>query len=190
MINLQSTLFLDLFPGPSGSFPAFLHVHGEYLYFSSSGIDTSWMIEYDHTDSCNSYKQSTYDQKIFYAVSESTYWDVARTYDCPLGFHWASTQEGFQHFNSHTDADVEEYWHAEEGSESHAMSWHICIISLSETIAHTYTHIHIHTHTYTYTYTHTYIYIHIHTQYLSLIMSHLNCLDFFAYFCHTLRCNG
>ena len=117
-INLQSSLFLDLLPGPSGSFPAFLHVHGVYLYFSSGGIDVSWMIEQEHTDTCNSYKQSTYDRKMFYAVSENTYWDVDRTYDCPLGFHWASTEEGFEHFTSHSDVDVEDQWHKDGGSGS------------------------------------------------------------------------
>ena len=115
---MQSSLFLDLLPGPSGSFPAFLHVHGVYLYFSSGGIDVSWMIEQEHTDTCNSYKQSTYDRKMFYAVSENTYWDVDRTYDCPLGFHWASTEEGFEHFTSHSDVDVEDQWHADGGSGS------------------------------------------------------------------------
>ena len=76
----------------------------------------SWMVNPSHIDQCDSYRQSTYDQQVYFAVSESTYWDPTRTYDCPYGYHWASTDEGYAHFTSHADGGVEGYWH-EGGGE-------------------------------------------------------------------------
>ena len=46
--SLSPTIFADLYPGPIGSSPAFMTVHNGYLFFSSSGDDTSWMVVPGH----------------------------------------------------------------------------------------------------------------------------------------------
>jgi len=35
---------------------------------------------------------------MYFAVANSSVWDPARVYDCPAGFHWASTEEGYRLF--------------------------------------------------------------------------------------------
>jgi hypothetical protein len=38
------------------------------------------------------------DVAVFYAVSESNTWIPGSVYDCPSGYHWASTAEGTAYF--------------------------------------------------------------------------------------------
>ena len=52
--------------------------------------DLSWMYT---GDSGGGMRQSTYDSRIWYAVSSSTTWDKNATYDAPTGYHWAHTGE-------------------------------------------------------------------------------------------------
>ena len=35
-------------------------------------------------------------QEIYYAISASNTWDPTYVYDCPAGYHWASTDEALQ----------------------------------------------------------------------------------------------
>jgi hypothetical protein len=35
-------------------------------------------------------------QEIYYAISASNVWDPTYVYDCPAGYHWASTDEALQ----------------------------------------------------------------------------------------------
>ena len=44
------------------------------------------------------FNQSSPDVGVYYAVSASTFWVPAAVYDCPSGYHWASTAEGQQFF--------------------------------------------------------------------------------------------
>ena len=90
--------FLDQVPGADGAEPSDLEVHGEYLFFSSAGIDLSWMVAANYRDECNSFRQSSHDSRVFFAVSGSNEWVPGRTYDCPLGYHWASTEEAHNYF--------------------------------------------------------------------------------------------
>ena len=92
--------FLDLVPGSAGSDPSYMRVHNGYLYFGSSGIDNSWMVLPSKRDRCDSFRQSSFDTKVFFAVSDSTTWNPKRRYDCPLGYHWATTEEGHRHFTT------------------------------------------------------------------------------------------
>ena len=46
------------------------------------------------TDNCGGFRQSTYDPRVFYAVSKSTTWSKTTVYSCPRGYYWASTQDG------------------------------------------------------------------------------------------------
>ena len=45
-------------------------------------------------DNCGGFRQSTYDPRVFYAVSESVTWSTTTVYSCPRGYYWASTQDG------------------------------------------------------------------------------------------------
>lgn len=69
----------DLYPGPKGSNPSFLtppfSVDGR-VYFSASGLDLSWQIPIDHRDSCQSFRPSAFDSRVYYAVSEVNVWDL------------------------------------------------------------------------------------------------------------------
>ena len=126
MASLGITQFADLLPGADGSAPSWMTVHGNYLYFASAGVDVSWMVRPSQRDQCNSFRQSTFDARVFFAVSDSNVWQPGRLYDCPLGFHWASTEEAHRYFPA-PDPSLLEYhnpmvndlrqWHAEAGAE-------------------------------------------------------------------------
>jgi len=94
----------DIFPGSRGSSPRYLTTFNDELYFQADGVDTTWMLHnpenhmgrYYHpndVDECNGFRQSSINTDVFFAVSESSTWDQDRAYDCPAGFHWASTAE-------------------------------------------------------------------------------------------------
>lgn len=93
-------MFADLYPGSVGSDPAHMVTHNELLYFSSSGVDTSWRVALDHRDNCSSLRPSGFDSRVRFAVAESAAWDPTRLYDCPTGFRWASTAEAYGLFPS------------------------------------------------------------------------------------------
>jgi hypothetical protein len=104
----SSTLFADLMPGPMGAAPAFLHTHNGVMYFAAAGIDTTWMPPPGQRDACGSFRQSTFDARVSFAVSQNTTWMPRRAYDCPVGYHWASTAEGYALFTSPTDNNANE----------------------------------------------------------------------------------
>jgi ELWxxDGT repeat protein len=112
-----SVLFADLMPGDKGSSPAFLSVFKDHMYFAADGVDTSWMVLPQHRDRCDSFRQSSLDERIHFAVSQHTEWLPTRTYDCPVGFHWASTDEGQQLFTSHLDTTLNRQWHSQHSAE-------------------------------------------------------------------------
>jgi len=58
---------------------------------SNKPRDLSWM---ETSDGFKGFKQSEYHPRVYYAVSKSNKWDIKRVYDCPVGYHWASTAEG------------------------------------------------------------------------------------------------
>ncbi len=95
-------MVIDALPGPEGSNPQFLTVWGSYLYFTASGIDTTWIIgAYAGgddvvlpSDECGGFRSSILNPDIAFAVAKSTTWDSGKQYDCPPGYHWASTAEG------------------------------------------------------------------------------------------------
>ncbi len=97
-----TTMVIDALPGPEGSNPQYLTVWGSYLYFSASGIDTTWIIG-SHaggddvtlpSDECCGFRPSILNPDIAFAVAKNTTWDPEKRYDCPPGYHWASTAEG------------------------------------------------------------------------------------------------
>ena len=116
--DATATLFFDLMPGGRGGQPSFLHVHGDYLYFAADGTDTSWMVMPEHRDTCGSFRQSSFDSRVSFAVSQSTTWQPERVYDCPAGYHWASTEEGYRYFTSYLDGTLERFWHSEHSAEA------------------------------------------------------------------------
>ncbi len=93
---------IDAIPGPEGSNPQFLTVWDSYLYFSASGIDTTWMIGAYvggddvmlPSDECGGFRPSILNPDIAFAVAKNTTWDPEKRYDCPPGYYWASTAEG------------------------------------------------------------------------------------------------
>jgi len=118
-------LVKDIFPGTRGSDPQWLITMGTTLYFVSDGVDTTWMDITDachgfrksslsistdskgtvlgteqHNSYSNQYRTSNtggnFVQEIYYAVSASNVWDPTYVYDCPAGYHWASTDEALQ----------------------------------------------------------------------------------------------
>ena len=110
--DINVGLFVDLLPGPGSGEPASMKVHNGYMYFSAAGIDTSWMVLPQFRDSCGSLRQSSFDPEVFFAVSDSTTWEPDRVYDCPQGYHWASTEEGHRHFTSYQLNNPIRQWHA------------------------------------------------------------------------------
>jgi len=104
-----TVLVKDNMPGSVGSGPEFLTrvstsgsssgTNGDdaVLYFAADGVDTTWMLL--NRDACGGFKRSSsMPDVVGYAVSESTTWEPGRVYDCPLGHHWASTEEGLSLF--------------------------------------------------------------------------------------------
>ena len=91
-----------------GSNPSYLHTFNGYLYFAAAGIDTSWMPVPGSRDRCGSFRISSFDSRVAFAVSDSNVWVPKRTYDCPAGYHWASTDEGYTYFTSPTDNSIHE----------------------------------------------------------------------------------
>lgn len=114
----DASMFLDLVPGKAGSNPKYLQVFNGYLYFSAEGSDLSWMVDPAHEDKCHSFRQSTFDPRVRYAVSEVNVWTPSLVYDCPPGFHWATTAEGYELFTNYMDETVERFWHSEGAAES------------------------------------------------------------------------
>merc|ERR1711871_323338 len=110
--NINVEMFIDLLPGPGSGEPASMKVHSSYLYFSAAGIDTSWMVLPQYRDSCGSLRQSSFDPEVYFAVSDSTTWEPNRVYDCPQGYHWASTEEGHRHFTSYQTTNELRQWHS------------------------------------------------------------------------------
>merc|ERR1711871_284465 len=110
--DIHVNMFVDLLPGPGGSEPSDLEVHNGYLYFSSAGIDTSWMVLPQYRDDCGSLRQSSFDPDVYFAVSDSNVWEPNRVYDCPQGYHWASTEEGHRHFTSYQTTNELRQWHS------------------------------------------------------------------------------
>jgi ELWxxDGT repeat protein len=114
----NANMFADLVPGHLGSSPAYLMVHNGYMFFGSAGIDNSWMVLPSKRDKCASFRQSTFDQKVFFAVSDSDVWNPQRVYDCPVGYHWASTEEGHRHFTSYQLETENRQWNSQGGAEA------------------------------------------------------------------------
>jgi ELWxxDGT repeat protein len=108
-----SQLFLDLFPGSEASSPSYLTVHNDILYFSANGIDTSWMVLPEHRDTCSSFRQSSFDSRIFYGVTNNTLWQPGRVYDCPKGYRWMSTDEANELFTLNLQSGSNRLWHSE-----------------------------------------------------------------------------
>ena len=91
-------LVKDIFPGARGSNPTWLVTMGNYLYFASNGVDTTWM---NFDDACGGFRHSSIDSSIAYAISESNIWRPDYVYDCPAGYHWADTEEGLSMVKTH-----------------------------------------------------------------------------------------
>jgi hypothetical protein len=64
----------------------------ELDYFGIDEPDLTWMLR---TDGFGGFKQYPYHEDIYLAVSRETDWAVvqSKTFDCPKGYHWATTQE-------------------------------------------------------------------------------------------------
>ena len=88
---------------PRGSDPRWLTVFNGELYFSADGVDNTWMLKEHLADDCGGFRQSSMNPKVFYAVSESNVWNHERDYDCPFGYHWASTAEAKALFTGSVD---------------------------------------------------------------------------------------
>jgi ELWxxDGT repeat protein len=116
----------DLQPGTRSSSPRFLTQYKGKLYFQADGVDTTWMLQNpenhlgrhfhpSEVDSCNGFRQSGYEPSAFFAVSSSNVWDPQKVYDCPAGFHWASTAEAMDlfsgtHGTEASGSDQMTYW--------------------------------------------------------------------------------
>jgi ELWxxDGT repeat protein len=115
-VSPHVAMLRDIFPGEKGSHPKYLEVHGNHMYFAADGIDVSWRVRPDHVDDCGSFKQSQWDARVFYAVAHENTWDPEYVYDCPVGYHWATTEEAHAIFTSHGDTMDERrdhMWYAE-----------------------------------------------------------------------------
>ncbi|RYG70405.1 hypothetical protein EON64_00265 [archaeon] len=110
--------FADLLPGPKGSSPAYLTVHQDLLYFAADGVDETWRLPVTYYDGCGGFRRADFDARIFFAVAAENVWAKEKYYDCPPGFHWASTDEGRQLFTSTIDGNAERFWRSQAGGES------------------------------------------------------------------------
>ncbi|CAM9142464.1 unnamed protein product, partial [Choristocarpus tenellus] len=99
-----TVLVKDIYPGMKGGNPSYLTPFKGFLYFQAGGIDTSWMIVSQHQDECGGFRQSSFEPRVFFAKPccnfslQDTKWEASRRFDCPDGYHWASSQEGFNLF--------------------------------------------------------------------------------------------
>merc|ERR1711871_1503669 len=123
-------IYFDFMPGLGSSNPSWMTVHNNWLYFSADGVDLSWMVIADHRDDCRSFRQSAVDPQVFYAVSESTTWNPNKIYDCPAGYHWASSEEAQRHFTSKYQNYRDHMWISEAGGEAGLQhgkqeAWHV-----------------------------------------------------------------
>jgi ELWxxDGT repeat protein len=119
--NLGAQLLVDLNTGAASSNPSYLTVWKGCMYFAAGGIDTSWMVVPPLRDLCDSFRRSGFDSRVHFAVSDEDVWQPHRRYDCPRGFHWATTAEGFALFTSNWNNESvtrSSAWHAEAGAES------------------------------------------------------------------------
>jgi hypothetical protein len=112
-----ATLFADLNPGLRSSDVSHLAVHSDLLFFAADGIDNQWMLTSDRYDECGGFRQSTFDPRVYYVVSESNVWNKKRRYDCPVGYKWASTADAHRLFTSIYDHDHDHMWHSYGYSE-------------------------------------------------------------------------
>ena len=85
--NFYSRLVKDIFPGNVGSNPAHLFSSDSRVYFSADGIDSTWRLL---EDDCEGFVT---DGTIGYAASRDNTWDMQRSYECPYGYRWMSTDE-------------------------------------------------------------------------------------------------
>jgi ELWxxDGT repeat protein len=115
-------LVKDIMPGTAGSSPSYLTVSSmsgaSLLYFSANGIDTTWILSSTNRsyiprdgkavyDDCNGLRASSkWGSDVIYAISKSNTWNKGDVYDCPIGYHWASTAEGLQRVVLDADADA------------------------------------------------------------------------------------
>ena len=62
------------------------------------------MVIPDHRDLCGSFRQSSFDGRVHFAVAQDNTWDPGRLYDCPAGFRWVSTEEASALFPANVDS--------------------------------------------------------------------------------------
>ena len=65
-------LVKDIFPGARGSNPTWLVTMGNYLYFASNGVDTTWM---NFDDACGGFRHSSIDSSLHMLSQSQTYGD-------------------------------------------------------------------------------------------------------------------
>jgi len=90
-------LVKDIYPGSRESDPRWLTVLQDRLYFSASGVDTTWM---EFSDACQGFRQSKRFPEVRYAIASHNVWDMAYVHDCPSGYHWMSTDEALSYVSS------------------------------------------------------------------------------------------
>lgn len=88
-------MLMDLVPGPESSEPTDMIALNGKVYFAASGLDLAWTLG---SDTCNGARTSSTHPDVLYMVSKSNVWDPSAVYDCPSGYHWASTEEGSRYF--------------------------------------------------------------------------------------------
>lgn len=88
-------MLIDLWPGSGSSSPSGMTLFNGIVYFAALGLDLSWMLG---GNSCNSMRNSSVHSDLLYVVAASNVWDHAKTYECPVGFHWATTKEISSYF--------------------------------------------------------------------------------------------
>lgn len=65
-----------------------------------------WMLT---EDSCNGWRQSTFDSRFYYAVARKNWYDPNINYQCPTGYHWATTAEAYSVFKTTNNEGVRVY---------------------------------------------------------------------------------
>jgi hypothetical protein len=83
-----------------------MRLFNDVLFLAADGLDLTWMLQKYLSDECGGVYVAQFNPDIHFIASDTNVWDPTRVYDCPNGYHWASTVEAEQLFTLKTVADL------------------------------------------------------------------------------------
>jgi len=101
-----TVLVKDIQTGKKGSFPSYMKLFDGALFFAADGLDLTWMVQSHLADECGGKLVTEFNPSIHFFQADENVWDPTRVYDCPNGYHWASTAEAEELFTLRTVQDL------------------------------------------------------------------------------------